>query len=343
MKKLVAVLIIGLCACNGYAFGPRGQHLVGAIADRRLAQSTNVAARKKLEQLLEGLSLEAVVTLPDSIKAWSRIPTSESDSFHVTGHPRIEAELRAFVKANQVGGRASHYDFHFADVPVLGNEKYSSSTVGRSEFDVVHMFEFCVQVLKRDVPEKNERAITKTIAVILLAHFLSDLHQPLHVGEQYFDINGNAIEPTPQVRGFSDQSGNRLNLFLRGKELSVGRLHGYWDTATVATAFENTPDEQTAAALAREEPKHWKLDSPVEGWGEALANEVLPIASEAYARLEVRNVKVTPSIPYVISGDAIEKTTANGVPYAKWSAVIARQQIHKAGWRLAALFETLLR
>ena len=85
--------------------------------------------------------------------------------------------------------------------------------VGRFEFDIVKMIPFCIRVLKGEVPETNERAITKSIAVILLTHYMGDIHQPLHVGAEFFDANGKPFHPTPQNIGFADQGGNKLTLF----------------------------------------------------------------------------------------------------------------------------------
>ena len=74
--------------------------------------------------------------------------------------------------------------------------------MGRSQWDIVHMITYCVNVLTGATPEDNARKITKPIAMILLAHFVGDIHQPLHVGAEYFNA-GKAINPdvTPNARG----------------------------------------------------------------------------------------------------------------------------------------------
>src|SRR6476659_1844918 len=65
MKKFIAVaLTIGLLAGNLYAYGARGHRLVGAIADKRLAKPGNEAVRKRIKELLDGMTLEEVATLP---------------------------------------------------------------------------------------------------------------------------------------------------------------------------------------------------------------------------------------------------------------------------------------
>jgi hypothetical protein len=236
MKKITTILlIVVMFASSGYGYGPRGHGLVGAIADQRLAKGTKQTVKDKLKLLLDGLTLQQAATLPDSIKTWDTNP----NGFHVTGHPKIEADLRAFVTANPRGGNPSHHDFHFTDVPVFGNENYSPGAVGRSDFDIVHMIPFCIRVLTTPGADTNDRKITKSVAVILLAHYLGDIHQPLHVGAEYFDAGGKPFEPTPTNKEFADQGGNKLTLLtlIKGKEVSAGVFHGYWDGQTVDNAF----------------------------------------------------------------------------------------------------------
>jgi len=358
MKNFIAVLIIvGLLAGNGYAYGGRGHRLVGAIADRRLATPENDVVNKKLKKLLDGMTLEEVATLPDNIKDWDPKkddpynPQLPREPFKVKGHPQIEAQLRAFVNANPAAGKPSHHEFHYTDVSVFANEKYGDGQVGRSEFDIVHMIPFCIRVLQGKVPEKNKRAITKTVAVILLAHYLGDIHQPLHVGAEYFNAAGKAFQPTAGNPGFGDQGGNKLtlSLFVKGKltpfkfgQDRLGNLHGYWDSQTVTDAFGPGADNQLADELANKEPANWKIHSPLENWAELLANEIMPLAREAHARLEFKNIKTDTGSSDITGGDAVEKKKS-GVPYEKWASDTAKTEIQKAGWRLAALLQEALK
>lgn len=340
MKKLTtSLLIVGLFAVSVHGYGPRGHGLVGAIADKRLA--TNTTTKTKVDTLLDGLTLQQAATLPDSIKTWDRSPAG----FHVTGHPTIEAQLRAFVAANPASGNPSHHEFHFTDVPVLGNEKYADGTVGRLPFDIVHMIPFCIRVLKGEEPETNDRAITKAVAVILLAHYIGDIHQPLHVGAEYFTSKGKTFEPNDTDRGLADQGGNKLTLFLlsNGKAASAGGLHSYWDGQSVNTAFGNTPDADVAQKLANSQPPNWKLSGGVETWAEQLANDILPIARDAHTRLSFTQIKSKAGSKDIVSGRATEKKKTSGLSYKDFAGVTANNEIQKAGWRLAALLEEALK
>jgi len=346
MKKLTTTLLIaGLFAVSVYGYGPRGHGLVGAIADKRLATNTTIKA--KVDTLLDGLTLQQAATLPDSIKTWDR----SANGFHVTGHPQIEAQLRAFVAANPADGHPSHHEFHFTDVPVAGDEKYADGTVGREPFDIVHMIPFCVRVLKDEEPETNDRAITKSVAVILLAHYVGDIHQPLHVGAEYFS-HGKPFEPTDGDHGSADQGGNLLkplSLLIKGKPATVLRngkpvsLHSYWDSESVDTAAGQADDDALAQQLANSKPPNWKLNGGVETWAEQMANGILALAREAHSRLSFTQIKAAAGSKQITSGRATEKKKTSGLSYKNFAGVTAKNEIHKGGWRLAALLEEALK
>jgi hypothetical protein len=343
MKKLItAVLTLSVFSTSALGYGSRGHQLVGAIADRRLARKQSVA--NKVRQLLDGLTLEQVATLPDQIKSWDACGSRPPSTSPVTSKDRVNDELRAFVNANPCNGNPNHNDFHFTDVPVKGGEKYADGEVGRFKFDVVQMIPFCIRVLEGSEPESNPRAITKTVAVILLTHYLGDIHQPLHVGAEYFDANGEPFQPSPANKGFADQGGNKLTLFTLadGQPKSTGRFHGYWDTQTVENAFSAMTNAQAAQQLAKQQPAGWKLSGGVETWSEQLANEILPVAREAHERLEYSDIITQSGEKDIRSGNAKELKKTKGKFYAVWAQQTAKKEIHRAGWRLAFILEQLL-
>jgi hypothetical protein len=365
---ICAVLISTLIARAGLAYGPIGHQIVGAVADKRLAGTD---AGKKVTQLLDGMTLEKVSVIPDEIKGWDKLGPDDPGIFHYSAHPRIDAQLREFWKANPPthdlkSATPSHHWFHYTDVPVLEPEKYAEGQAGRSKWDVVQMIRFCVGVLKGTEPEDNPRKITKPIAVILLAHYVGDIHQPLHVGAEYFDSEGHAVDPAKRPAALEDEGGNTviLNLIEGTNPQPAKRapkFHGFWDSDTVFANLpllpETMPKEERrekmdvakaalAAEFAAKEPKEWKLASSValKDYSEAWANEILPIAREAHERLLFRNVAPFQEEDRVVAaGFADEKKSTDGKTYYDWSAHIARDELHKAGWRLADLLEQALR
>ena len=343
MKQLLPLLLtISLFSVNSFAYGPRGHQLVGSIADKRIAR--NRALARKVRRLLDGLTLERVATLPDEIKSWNDCGSRPPSPNPVIDRVRINNELRAFLEANPCSAKPAHDEFHYTDVPVTGDEDYDDGEVGRGKFDIVQMIPFCLRVLSGEEPETNDRKITKTVAVILLTHYLGDIHQPLHVGAEFFDAEGNAFHPTAANHGFGDQGGNKLTLFTfaDGQLKAVGKLHGYWDSQTVNNAFGEASNASVATRLARRVPGRWRLTGEVETWAEQMANGALPVAREARTRLEYKNIEIIPDQHEIKSGEAREKRRPGNQFYARWAANVVRSEIHKGGWRLAALLEEAL-
>jgi hypothetical protein len=336
--RLISVFVVLALPLSNFCYGPRGHTIVGAIADLRL--STSKQASAKVAKLLDGLSLAEAATLADSIKGWDDC-NGNPGQYTVAGGFRINSELRAFVRANSCDGKSSHHQFHYTDVPIAGDEKYDAGKIGRSDLDVVHMIAYCIRVLADREPQPNPRAITKTVAVILLAHYLGDIHQPLHVGAEYFDDDGNAVEPAAGKRWHGDQGGNKLNLFLyeSGKVRALGGFHGYWDSKVVDAAFGDTLDSKIELELAKAEPAGWKLTGNPDSLARQMADEILPIAREAHRRLDYSKVRVD-SDGTITAGRALERQMPES--YAAWSQGVVRLEIQKAGWRLAAILHAVL-
>jgi hypothetical protein len=97
------------------------------------------------------------------------------------------------------GRRGCQDTYHFADVAVQ-HDRYDRAFAGTSEHDIVSAINAAIQVLK-DQPARAPISVRdKKEALFLLAHFLGDLHQPLHVGAVYLDASGKLVNP--------DQSGS---------------------------------------------------------------------------------------------------------------------------------------
>ena len=95
----------------------------------------------------------------------------------------------------------------------------------------------------------------------------------------------------------------------------------------------------------REEPGDWRLPHNValKNYAEAWADEILPIAREAHERLRFTNVHAQHEENRVVAaGVAREKSAPDHVAYADWAAKIVREELQKAGWRLADLLQQAL-
>ncbi|HVF23255.1 MAG TPA: S1/P1 nuclease, partial [Pyrinomonadaceae bacterium] len=179
----------------------------------------------------------------------------------------------------------------------------------------------------------------------LITHYLGDIHQPLHVGAEYFKADGVAFHPIRGADGFADQGGNKLALFTftDGSFNTTGNLHSFWDGKTVDSAFGKTANTTVARRLAAQTPARWRLKGDAETWAEQMADDILPFAREARTRLEYRNIRIIRDAHFIESGEAREKRGRRRASYLRWSGGVVRNEIHKGGWRLAAVLEEALR
>jgi hypothetical protein len=207
---LVAFALLAFRA-SALAYGPLGHEIVGAIAEERLANSSIAA---KIRALLDGMTLEKAAVIADEIKGWDKNGVDDPRSFHYAAHRNIDRQLRDFWRENpptrEIDSTApSHYWFHCTDFPVVPPQRYRDGNAGRSKWGIVHMIPYCIGVLKGTVPERNERRITKPVAIILLAHYVADIHQPLHVGAEYFDQHGRLADPGKDKSALGDEAETR--------------------------------------------------------------------------------------------------------------------------------------
>lgn len=366
-RALGAFFAICLLAPSANAYGPNGHQIVGAIADERLAKTPTGL---KIRQLLDGFTLQKASVIPDEIKGWDKKGVDDPSIFRYRSRPRIDAQLADFWRANPPtydmnSPAPSHHWFHYTDVPVLTRQKYADGKVGRSRWDIVQVIRYCVRVLKGEEPEENARKITKPVAVILLAHLVGDIHQPLHVGAMFFDQQGRPVDPDKTQPAFDHHGGNTITFnFTAAAAARTGqskaKLHGFWDNQAVALILpqvsKEMPKEERKAITdegrkklilegAAQEPKDWRLPAsvPVVDYGEAWANQMLPLADKAHERLNFMGVRprLDEKGRTLAVGVAIDKPP-DGVAYHDWAAGVAREQLHKAGWRLADLLEKSL-
>lgn len=365
---LASILLIIGFSTPLEAYGPLGHEIVGAIADERLANTSTAA---KIRGLIDGLSLEKAAVIPDEIKGWDKKGVDDPKSFHYSAHPNLDIQLRNFWRANQPthnpgSAMPSHHWFHYTDVPVVRVERYAESQAGRGTWDVVHIIPYCVEVLRGRVPEQNERKITKPVALILLAHYVGDIHQPLHVGAEYFDAQGRIADPDKDKSSLGDEGGNTFTLELndeppRRRGIHKKILHAFWDYDAVNALFPEVPKtlrksdleaqieplkKQLAHEMATHEPKNWQIAGNVDpgNYAEIWADEILPIAREAHERLQFTDVHTQQEEDRIVAaGEAREKASPDHTSYRAWATNVVREELHKAGWRLADLLEKIPR
>jgi hypothetical protein len=316
MKTFLGFLIpLATCAAavSAFAWGDQGHRTIGAMADTLIA-GTDAATH--VHELLGDETLSAASVWADQVKG------SEDQT----------PEMLQFKKDNP-----KHFAFHYTDIP-FEEPKYRDDSIGATNVDVVHAIPACVLILQCK-PEAQTlfTNVPPRVALRLLAHYIEDIHQPLHVGAGYLDKT-NFVNPNGYTGHYGDDQG--ANRLVFG---GTNKLHFFWDITVVQLAMTrarvDTPQQYAATLLGRPAPD-WKTASPLPQWDRDWANESLALAAKVH--------KVT-----VLDEDDRQKDyrTQKSRPlwhiqelspqYIAWSCDTAEDQITKAGYRLAATLEAI--
>ncbi len=343
-----AVLIFATSLGPLAAYSESGHRIVGAVADKLIEGKPTGEAVKRL---LGTVTLERASTLADELRGEDR----SRGSLTLPENPELAAQLLAFREANPPSSDdvtqlpPSHHWFHYTDVP-LQSSSYAATRVGTFQWDIVQMISFCSRVLDGTEKPDNDRRITPGVAVVLLAHYVGDIHQPLHVGAAFLDSEGSLFDPNIRPDAKPDRGGNDI-------KFGATNLHAYWDFDAVESALtyqrrtqnknsDTLKPRDWALQLAAKEPADWKLDPSLKPgqWSEKWADEMMPLALEAHDRLrflpqqEFDNRNGKP----VLHWTAVEKPHPGKSSYAVFASKTVEVALNKAGWRLAALLEASL-
>lgn len=360
--KTILLLLAGcLLACTAYTYSHDGHYLVGAIADQMLA---GTPAGAKVGELLGGVTLARAATMPDEIKDWDPTGRKHRSPFQVTTNKELNADLEAFLHANQTrpdcSGELLHHEYHFADIQVFSSPtSYSDSQVGASDHDVVHMISFCIDVLTGKRSQDNPQKITRRVALVLLVHYVGDIHQPLHVGAEYFDQNGKASDPNATTNCASDKGGNALSLVLLSladvHNTHPGNLHHYWDENAVETATNNwgqqiNPSDPRSVSLdamakfLKALPQGWNNEPAIQPntFAVDFANDILPIAQEAHKKLDFNQISTKSNNGGCVQVTSGTATALASEDYPVFAGQVVADEIQKGGHRLADLLQVIL-
>ena len=315
-RILRAVLLISagiVLASTAFGYGPEGHQTVGAIADELIANSPNTVAH--VRALIGNETLEHASTWADDCK-YAFNPHDQDMVAFVSANPHVQGG----------NGPHDHHAYHFTDIPIQ-ETGYRASSVGAKPIDIVHMLRNCIAIIEgHSNAANNPTGITQKTALRLLVHYMGDIHQPLHVGTSYFGSNSQLINPNTTTGAHPAEGGNLI-------EFRGTNLHAYWDTIAVqnamAAAHVQTP-RAFARIIIRNPPAGWETSSFVSAWAVQWANEVMPIATEAYNKLTFH------ANPHGWTAQTRNRTT-----YDQWAGAQVRNEIARAGYRLAAVLKKI--
>lgn len=312
IPRLAVLALIVLLPGIAFGYGPMGHEVVGNLAEAHLK---GTRAETEVRALLKSETLARATTWADRAKF--------PDKY-------LSDEMKEFVAKNP-----DHHSFHYCDVP-FQQTQYRDGGTGTNPIDIVHTMQLCIRVLQKgEVPEAKKRGITPRIAMMLLAHLVGDIHQPLHVGCGYVDANDEFVNPDKGEKGQEDAGGNHLKINARTP------LHGYWDTVAVKSARARAPGQDLKAYLLQKHPPQaaWKPRGPIETWPKLMADDALPFSKEAYRGLKLSNRRTEPANEKRPAHDEWKVTLP--ADYDERAASITELGLAKAGYRLAELYKAI--
>ena len=336
MRKLYCfVVALGLAGITlvpsgqALAWSAPGHQLVGAIAQSQLRAN----ARQQVMQIL-GYDLSVAATWPDCVRS---VEHPAGDGFHYNNHTPFQAPCNGFMTevARMEDYASRNWDncphrpndscaasYHFADVSIERNDYHEGPNealveYGTSDHDVVHAIQAAIDVLQ-DRPAPPPFSIKdKKEALLMLAHFVGDEHQPLHVGAVYLDQNGDEIDPD------ASSGSHDANNTAGGNLIRIGgkNLHSIWDETPAAWTES---DFETAASAVP------PTAGPIMNWPLIWASDTVTASHDAFKGLKFGAEDA--------HGHWIATAPDN---YAETREALQRIQITKGGARLAQLLNAV--
>jgi len=334
------------------AWGYQGHRVVGSIADQLLKPIAKAQVQQILNDFdLRGIDLRKAAPWPDCVKSVAR---HDDGRFHYEvnpDHPEYEVPCTPFNSARERARmedyvarnfdtcsytpdgfeRGCHNTFHFADVAVQ-RSVFDRNLQGTSPHDIVATIGVAIAVLSgKPVPPPFPFSIKdKKEALLLLAHLLGDLHQPLHVGSVYLDTSGKLVDPDIAHKIDPDTEtigGNAIGDAIAAPFQNLN-LHHEWDdipTDLGEAATSELIDAAKSLPASQGTP---------ESWPGAWATDTILVAHDAFKGLSFRLTPPPAKTKWTVTFD-------NHLDYLQASDAIKRKQLAKGGARLAEILNAI--
>jgi hypothetical protein len=325
--------LLGFATNTALAWGHKGHEVVGAIADPLLTPN----AASKVKQFT-GMTLRNAAKWADCV----RDVKPKDGKFIYQPDPKYHVQCMAYEEGDGIARMEDYIarnwnkctpsrnpqpcpdQFHYADVAIQ-HTKYDRAFAGTSDHDIVGSVKAAIAfLLKKPVPSsfhiKDEME-----ALLLLAHFVGDIHQPLHVGAVYLDDKGRLINPDDAGKKLDPKTethgGNRI-------EDDFTNLHTEWDSVPSSI----TPDAISGALLARAKAVK-KTTGDSLSWSAAWATESLRVSQVAFNGITFKSNPEKPGRWIANIKDRKAYNTAKNN--------LQTEQLAKAGARLAQILNAI--
>lgn len=340
VTQALAIVALGALSGNALAWNAQGHQDVGAVADHLIAGSH---AEAWVRTLLDNKSLQTVSVWADCAKG---VKSVDDVNFVYQDNPQYvecapfsnpddKQRFESYVRRNWKqcgtvhGSEYCHNQYHYTDVSNL-RKHYEADYAGANTHDVVHSINAAIAVLRDRATDAPFSIADKREALMLLTHYVGDIHQPLHVTAIYLNAKGEVVDPDKLGYKLGNDTAGGNNI-VDGKRL----FHGEWDTPTPDLISNGTPNAQLlqmAKAVVR-------TRGPVDGWSAAWASDSIKLAPQVFGGLRFvmrpgaeGDVEKSPEKWDVAGIDAAYQTRSDRLKLA---------QIAKAGARLAQLLKAI--
>jgi hypothetical protein len=283
--RTVLALVATLAAPSAWSWGADGHHTTGTLA-AQLLQGT--PAQAQVEALLGGLTLADAAVWADCAKGidpdkdYTYTVPNRYPECKVFETPEGIAEMADYVRRNDTNCQrkpkeeSCHRQYHYTDVAVQ-RDHYQLGLSGTRDIDVVAAVAAAIRVLQGEPAPAPFSFKDKREALLVLAHLLGDLHQPLHVGAVYLDLAGKPVDPDAQPLDPATETrgGNSIAAIFVPTNRRIANLHQTWDDIPLAL----NPQAVDAAWLkqARTVPR---TAGPMADWSAIWATGTLKQAAQ---------------------------------------------------------------
>jgi hypothetical protein len=188
-------------------------------------------------------------------------------------------------------------------------------------------------VLRDQTPETPFSFADKREALMLLAHYVGDIHQPLHVAALYLNAQGEVVDPDRDGYKLGQDTAGGNNI-VDGKRL----LHSEWDAPPADLLANGVPAAHLLQMAAAVRPTPGAVDT----WSTAWAGDSIRLAPQVFGGL---HFTMRPAFNDA-AGDADnmpEKWDVAGIDadYQARADKIKLDQIARAGAHLAQMLRAV--
>ncbi|AVA38233.1 S1/P1 nuclease [Cupriavidus metallidurans] len=237
----LSALAIGLAftAVPARPWNADGHGTVGKLAE---ALIVGTHAETEVHKIL-GMGLEQAAVWADCVKGVTQDERTGAFTYKSAGHypacqpfetAQGKREMVAFAKRNwrdchpNPEEEVCHRQYHNAGVS-LQRKQYVQGLIGTSDHDIVAAIKAAILVLQGSASPAPIQFAGKRDALLVLAHYVGDIHQPLHVTAVYLDAQGHIVDPDQDT--FDPQTKTMSGHSIRdGSE----DFHREWDTVPAA-------------------------------------------------------------------------------------------------------------